>query len=231
MARGETGETEKEKEGERLSQVPITFPCADISLEGVWHFPEGTGPFPVVIVCHPHPLYGGDMSSDVVFAICQALAQQSIATLRFNFRGVGKSGGEFGGGIAEQEDVRAALAFVLSTPNIDQKRIGLAGYSFGASVALPVAIQDGRVKLLALVSPPLADSGWEQLKGYTKPKFFIVGDNDFVIPQQQFWQQVKDIPEPKQYEIISGADHFWAGFEEEVAQKVTQFFVAGFSGD
>jgi alpha/beta superfamily hydrolase len=79
------------------------------------------------------------------------------------------------------------------------------------------------------VSPALLDSGWEQLKGYAKPKFLIVGDNDFVISQREFWQQVKDIPEPKQYQVISGADHFWRGYEEEVAQKVTQFFVAGFS--
>ena len=212
-----------------MNRVHITFPCGDISLEGVWHFPENTEQLPAVIVCHPHPLYGGNMSSNIVFAICQALAQQSIAALRFNFRGVGKSSGTFGEGIAEQEDVKAALALISSTPNIDQKRIGLAGYSFGASVALPVAVQDGRVNLLALVSPALLDSGWEQLKGYTKPKFLIAGDNDFVIPQQQFWQHIKDIPEPKQCQVISGADHFWEGFEEEVAHKVTQFFVAGFS--
>jgi alpha/beta superfamily hydrolase len=212
-----------------LKRVHITFPCANISLEGVWHFPDGIGSFPAVIVCHPHPLYGGNMSSNVVFAICQALAQQSIAALRFNFRGVGKSGGAFGGGIAEQEDVRAALAFVSSTPTIDQERIGLAGYSFGAGVALPVAVQDERVKLLALVSPALLDSSWEQLKGYTKPKFIIMGDSDFVTPPQQFQQQVKEISEPKQCQIIPGADHFWGGFEEEVAQKITQFFAAGFS--
>lgn len=211
-----------------MSRVHITFPHADISLEGVWHFPEGTGPFPAVIVCHPHPLYGGNMSNNIVFAICQALAQESIAALRFNFRGVGKSGGAFGGGIAEQEDVKAALAFVLSTPNIDQKRIGLAGYSFGTSVIVPIAVQDERVKLLALVSPALSDAGWEQLKGYNKPKFLIAGDSDFVIPEPQFRQQARDIPEPKQFEIIAGADHFWAGFEGEVAQRVTRFFADGF---
>ena len=210
-----------------MKRVHITFPVADISLEGVWHFPEGTGPFPAVIVCHPHPLYGGNMSNNVVFAICQALAQQSIAALRFNFRGVGKSGGVFGGGIAEQEDVKAALAFVSSTPTIDQKRIGLAGYSFGASVALPVAVQDIRVNLLALVSPALLDSGWEQLKGYTRPIFIIIGENDSVIPERQLRQLVKDIPEPKQYQVIAGTDHFWAGFEEEVAQRVTGFFADG----
>ena len=212
-----------------MKRVHISFPCGDISLEGVWHFPEGSGPFPAVIVCHPHPLYGGSMSSNVVFAICQALAQQSIAALRFNFRGVGRSGGEFGGGIAEQEDVRAALAFALATPNIDHKRIGLAGYSFGASVALPVAVEDEHIKLLALVSPALLDSGREQLKGYTKPKFIITGENDSVIPERQLQQLVEDIPEPKQCQIIAGADHFWVGFEEEVAQRVSQFFADGLS--
>lgn len=168
------------------------------------------------------------MSNNIVLAICQELAQQSITAFRFNFRGVGKSGGKYGEGIAEQEDVKAALAFVSSTPDIDQKRIGLVGYSFGASVALPVALYDERVNLLALVSPALSDTGWEQLKEYTKPKFLISGNCDYVIPPQQFQQYIKDIPEPKQYQLISGADHFWRGYEAEVGQKVTQFFVTGF---
>lgn len=213
-----------------MSRLHITIPCADILLEGVWHFPEEAGTFPAVIVCHPHPLYGGSMSSNVVFAICQALAQKSIAALRFNFRGVGKSGGKYGEGITEQEDVKAALAFALSTPNIDPKRIGLAGYSFGTMVAIPVAVQDERVKLLALVSPALSDSGWAQLKTYNKPKLLIAGDNDFVIPQEQFWQKVKDIPEPKQCQVVAGADHFWTDFEKEVAQRVAEFFAGGFTG-
>ena len=213
----------------RLSQVHVTFPCRDISLEGVWHLPQSSPPFPVVVVCHPHPLYGGNMSNNVVLAICQALAQKSIAALRFNFRGVGKSGGIFGDGIAEQEDLEAALTFVSSTPNTDQTRIGLAGYSFGASVVLPVAIQDRRVSLMALISPALSDFGWEQLKTYSKPKLLIVGDNDFVIPLQRFRKHTQDISEPTQCQVISGADHFWWGFEDDVAHKVTQFFLTGFS--
>jgi alpha/beta superfamily hydrolase len=212
-----------------LKRVPVTFPCGDILLEGIWHLPQATSSSPAVIVCHPHPLYGGNMSNNVVFAICQALAQRSIAAFRFNFRGVGRSEGAFGGGITEQEDVKAALSFVSTTPDIDPKRIGLAGYSFGASVALLVALQDERVNLLALVSPALSDSGWEQLKGYAKPKLLISGNYDFVIPRPQFEQYTKDIPEPKQCQVISGADHFWQGYEEEVAQNVAKFFVASFS--
>ena len=212
-----------------MNSTHTTFSCGDITLEGEFHLPQGNGPFPSIVVCHPHPLNGGDMLNNVVIAICQALSRHSMAAFRFNFRGVGNSGGTFGGGIAEQEDVKAALAFILSTPDIDAKRIGLAGYSFGASVALPVALQDERVDLLAVVSPALSDSGWEQLEEYHKSKFLIVGDADFVIPLERFQQHIQNIADPKQYHVVSGADHFWWGYEEEVAQKVTQFFVAGFN--
>ena len=112
-----------------MSKAHTVFPCGDISLEGEWHLPSATGPFPVVVVCHPHPLYGGNMSNNVVMAICQALPRQSIAAFRFNFRGVGESGGTFGGGIAEQDDIKAALTLVSSAPEIDPERIGKAQHT------------------------------------------------------------------------------------------------------
>ncbi|MDD5039055.1 MAG: alpha/beta hydrolase, partial [Dehalococcoidales bacterium] len=224
------GNGEGERQGrEGLRSIYPEFPCGEITLEGEWHLPQGEGPFPCVIVCHPHPLYGGNMSNNVVVAICQALPQKSIAAFRFNFRGVGNSGGSFGRGIREQEDVKAALDFTMSSPEIDTKRIGLAGYSFGASVALPVALQDERISLLALVSPALSDAGWEQLKGYSKSKFLMVGDIDFIISLERFKQCIGDVPDSKQYQVVSGADHFWWGYEQEVAQKVTQYFAVGFN--
>jgi len=212
-----------------LKRVHISFPSGELKLEGVWHLPEGDGPFPAVIVCHPHPLYGGNMSSNIVFGICQTLALKNIAALRFNFRGAGKSQGEFGGGQLEQEDVKAALAFVLSADNIDHERIGLAGYSFGGGVAAAVAVTDERVKMLALVSPALVYGG-ESLKGYKKPKFIIIGENDNMVAPEGVREAVEAMPEPKQLEVIPGADHFWAGFEEEVAEKVCRFFRKGLYG-
>ena len=212
-----------------MNSIHTAFSCGDIILEGELYPPQGNGPFPGVVVCHPHPLYGGNMLNNVFVAICEALPRSSIAAFCFNFRGVGNSGGAFGGGIAEQEDVKAALAFILSTTDIDTKRIGLVGYSFGASVVLPVALQDEQVRLLAMVSPALSDSGWEQLKRYTNPKLLMVGDADFVIPLERFQQHIRDIADPRQYQVVSGADHSWWGHEEEVAQKVTQFFTAGFN--
>ncbi|MFC2020256.1 alpha/beta hydrolase [Chloroflexota bacterium] len=212
-----------------MNYIPARFPCGDITLEGEWLLPEGEDPFPSVIVCHPHPLYGGDMKNNVVAAICAALSHQSVAAFRFNFRGVGGSEGSFGEGIAEQEDVKAALDFILSSPDTDSEKIGLAGYSFGATVALAVALQDERVSLMALVSAPLSNANWVKLKGYGKPKLLITGDADLLIPLRHLQQHIKDIPHPEQYQIVSGADHFLWGYEEEVAKRVSRFFTAGFS--
>jgi alpha/beta superfamily hydrolase len=168
------------------------------------------------------------MSSNVVFGICEALAQQQVAALRFNFRGVRGSGGTHGDGIKEQEDVRSALAMVSSEARVGPEKIGLAGYSFGAGVALPVAVQDNTVKVLALVSPPIDESGWEQIKAYSKPLFIISGEYDFLISPEQVRQHVGDNDGLKKYVAISGADHFWEGYEAEVAQNVAEFFVNGF---
>ena len=212
-----------------MKRTKVTFPCGDIQLEGAWHFPEISSPIPAVVVCHPHPLYGGSMTNNVVWAICQALAERSIAAFRFNFRGVGNSEGSFGDGIAEQEDISAALSLVTTTPDIDPDKIGLAGYSFGAGVAAPVAINDNRVKLLALVSPALSDPDWEQLKSCKAPKFLISGEYDFVVPPAQFQKHLEDMADPVEGELMPGVDHFWAGHEDEMAQKVTRFFVNGFN--
>jgi len=212
-----------------LKSIPARFPCGDITLEGEWLLPDGEGPFPGVIVCHPYPPGGGNMLNNVVVAIWQALPRYSIAAFRFNFRGVGESGGSFGEGIAEREDVEAALDFAESTTGIDTERIGLAGYSFGGVVALPVALGDKRVSMLAIVSSPISDSNLEQLTGYGKPFLYVIGDADQMLPLEQVEQQIKDFLNPEQYQVISGADHFLGGYEEEVAQIVSRFFADGFN--
>jgi len=100
------------------------------------------------------------------------------------------------------------------------------GYSFGGGIAATVAVQNERIKLLALVSPALLDGG-EGLKGYLKPKFIIIGEDDDMIAPEGLRELFREMPEPKQFEVIPGADHFWAGFEEEVAQRVSRFFTEG----
>jgi len=202
----------------------VSFPHEDLTLEGVVALPEGTGPFPAVVVCHPHPLYGGNMDNNVVVPVCEALVEAAVASLRFNFRGVGASQGRFAQGIGEQEDVKAALTFLSSAEHIDPGSIGLCGYSFGASVVMPVAGGDPRVQAMALVSPLI--TLYTSLKWFTKPKLLICGSNDEVVTLAELQRFVDELPEPKDSEIIFGADHSWFGSEHKLAPKVASFFAA-----
>lgn len=214
-----------------MNSIQVRFPCGDINLEGEWLVPDGKGPFPCVVVCHPSPPNGGDMFNNVVAAVCQALTLQSITAFRFNFRGVGNSEGSYGEGIAEREDVKAALDFALSSADVDSEKVGLAGYSFGGMVALNVAPQDKRVNHLAVIASPVPGANWEQFKAYDKPKLYIIGDADQMCPLEIFRQQLKDIPHPEQYQLMLGADHFFHDYEEEVGRIVSRFFADGFNED
>ena len=203
----------------------VTFASSELLLEGMLGTPPGARPFPAVIVCHPHPLYGGTMENNVVCAITERLTQESFVSFRFNFRGVGGSQGEFDQGIGEQADVGAAISFVGNLEYVDQQRIGLAGYSAGAGFALPVGSDDARIKALVAISPPLDTFDFEFLKNCPKPKFLISGDDDDLISAQEFLEFCGSLPEPKECETIAAADHFWCGYEYQLAAEVIAFLV------
>jgi alpha/beta superfamily hydrolase len=207
-----------------MKRIRVSFSSGRLVLEGILAIPEGAGPFPAVIVCHPHPLYGGSMDNNVVNSLSETLTQASLASLKFNFRGVGGSQGEFGQGIGEQEDVEAAISFVSTVKEVDSKRIGLAGYSAGAGFALPVGFNDDRIRALAAVSPPIPMFDFDFLKSCPKPKLLISGSRDNLISINQFLEFCQNLPEPKECESIEGADHFWWGYESRLAAKVAAFF-------
>ena len=202
----------------------IRFQSGELSLEGVLSIPEGVGPFPAVIICHPHPLYGGSMENNVVNSLVEALTQSAFVSLKFNFRGVGGSQGRFSQGAGEQDDVQSAISFISTIAEADAARIGLAGYSAGAGFALPVGFKNNQVKALAAISPPLSLFDFEFLKDCLKPKVLILGNKDDFTSTSQFLQFCQHLPEPKDCEITEGADHFWWGYESHLSSKVTTFF-------
>ena len=110
----------------------ITFASGDVTCEGIFTGSTADGQVPGIVICHPHPLRGGDMLNNVVRALAEAFAERGFAVLRFNFRGVGSSTGQYAEGIGEQEDAKAALSWLIAQPGIDVDRLFLAGYSFGA---------------------------------------------------------------------------------------------------
>jgi len=206
-----------------MKKSRISFSSDELVLEGILAIPEGVGPFPAVIVCHPHPLYGGSMDNNVVNSLSETLTQASLLSFKFNFRGVGGSQGEFDQGIGERKDVEAAISFISTVKEVDSERIGLAGYSAGAGFALPVGFNDNRIKALAAISPPLPMFDFDFLKDCPKPKLFISGSRDELIPINQFLEFCQNLPEPKECESIEGADHFWRTYESILAAKVTAF--------
>ena len=202
----------------------ITFACGELKLEGIYYGIDAKDPVPAVVVCHPHPLHGGSMHNNVTYAIADALVQSGISALLFNFRGVGRSQGSYGGGIAEQEDVMAALDWLGMGKGVDGERLGLAGHSFGAGVAFPIGCRDARVKVVALVSPYFESSLLSLLKSCLKPKLILGGSQDDMVPAQDVEKYGREAAEPKKCEITKGPDHFWGGYERPMAEKVAAFF-------
>ena len=126
----------------------ITIECQKIRLEARLNRNASQK---AVIICHPHPLYGGDMDNPVVMTIARAFFEKGFTTLRFNFRGTGKSTGGFENGKGEQEDIRAAMEYMADQEFLD---ITLAGYSFGARMNAALVSQGCRIKDHIMVSPP-----------------------------------------------------------------------------
>ena len=184
--------------------------------------PDTHGQTPGVVICHPHPLRGGDMTNNVVMALAEAFAEVGFTVLRFNFRGVGRSTGHYAEGVGEQEDAKAAMAWLSAQPGIDADRLFLAGYSFGARVTLAVASTDSRVCGFVVVAPPTLRGDWPSLESAHGPKIFCCGERDPVAPPEMLTGMIKGLPEPKRLVVCPDADHFFVGQERTLAQHAVK---------
>lgn len=160
-----------------------------------------------LVICHPHPLYGGDMDNPVVIRVAEVAQSLGVATLRFNFRGVGSSSGKHGGGEAEQEDVKAALG-TLAGRLPSGSSVGLAGYSFGAWVAARVATAVD-LPALALVAPPLGMYDLDFLARVPSPTLLVAGTKDQYCPVETLRRQGQRLG--ASVEVIEDAEHFFFG--------------------
>lgn len=192
------------------------------SLEALLHLPEGAPPFPGVVICHPHPQYGGDMYNNVVGALVKAVTGVGAAVLRFNFRGVGASEGDFDNGAGETQDVLAALGALRSQPEVNADRVALAGYSFGAMVMLRAA--SDRDDLTAVVSVANPTQRGPKVEIHMRaPTLFVVGDRDPYCDGQLLLEYRDQIGDDVTVEIVPGVDHFWVGSDDRLINIVQQF--------
>lgn len=183
-----------------------------ILLEGLIH--EGQTGHGVVIT-HPHPLYGGDMYNNVVAILQNAFQETGFSTLRFNFRGVGASCGAYDNGDGEQQDVNAALEAMRDRGT---SLVHLAGYSFGAWVNARAAFEAGAVcARMIMIAPPAAMLDFAPALNLPALTLVITGNRDAFAPPEMLKKQVPLWNPAARLEVISGADHFFYGFERTLA--------------
>jgi alpha/beta superfamily hydrolase len=186
-------------------------------LECLIESPKGN-PRAAVVFAHPLPTEGGTMHTKVVFQGAKALARIGCVVLRFNFRGVGLSAGEWDKGVGELTDFRSAVDFVaVRYPHLE---IWAAGFSFGSYVAMTAGADDDRVCALIGIAPPVDRYEFATVKQSVKPKFIVHGEEDELISLKLVRQFYASLHEPKEFVQIDRANHLFDGQASEVGDAL-----------
>jgi uncharacterized protein len=208
----------------RTERVSFYADCLEhIRLEGLLEMPEGRERPPACILCHPHPIGGGSMHVPLLETMAHALVSRGRACLRFNFRGVGRSSGVSTGGLCEVEDVEGAFRFLREREDLDTDDLPLAGWSFGAWVALRWAVKGGPSRRIALVSPPMVGFDFFHFLDADEAAFpadtlIVSGERDQFNDLEKLRQLSSRLG--AELRLLEGADHFLFGRESEVAEII-----------
>ena len=183
------------------------------ALQYAFHMPHEALPTALALICHPHPQFGGTMDNKVVQTLAKAFAELGFATMRFNFRGVGESAGQFDDGIGETEDAAAALAFARAQVGGDLPLIA-AGFSFGCFVQTRLLPRSQPAQLV-LVGPAVSRFQIPAVPAYT---VVIHGEEDDVVPLADVmnWARPQGLP----VTVFPGAGHFFHGRLTELKSVV-----------
>ncbi len=192
-----------------LAENRITFKSGNLTIEGLFSLEAGRSG---AVLAHPHPMMGGNMRDHVLMSMVLAFQEKGYSTLRFNFRGIGRSEGSFDGIRGEQDDARAAVSFIRS---MGKDLVVLAGYSFGAWVCSKIAKVEDPASI-ALVSPPLTEMKFDfrAIKG--KSGLIIFGDLDHFCPPTLAKKAAKE--SGFDMSVIAGADHFYFGHTQSLTE-------------
>lgn len=205
-----------------MPEIPVRIPVEDgrISLEGM--FREGANGRNAVI-CHPHPHYGGDMDNNVVTAAQSVFASHGWGTLRYNFRGVGASGGRPGQGEKEAADLVEVCSYLHE---LHPAALDLAGYSYGTWTVLKAVSLGLSPESLCLFSPPLDFMSFNGLGLPPRPVLITIGSQDGFCSVESLrgWLATQpDARERVRLEVILNCDHFYWDFTRELSAKIESF--------
>ena len=174
------------------------------------------------VVAHPHPPSGGTMHTKVVYHAAKAFSSFGLPVLRFNFRSVGLSEGQYDNGYGEVDDVRAAVDWLVENYRLP---VIFAGFSFGSNIGLRACCGDARVRGLVGLGLPVRAAGRDYSYDFlpacaSVPKLFISGDHDEFSPRGVLESVLVSAAEPKRIVWVAGADHFFAGTDQSPESKL-----------
>lgn len=196
----------------------IFFSGPEGRIEGRYHHNETKGA-PIVIVLHPHPLYGGTMNNKITYNLYQGFVRAGFSTLRFNFRGVGKSQGKFDDGIGELADAATALDWIQQQ-NMDASTCWISGFSFGAWISMQLLMRRPEIDGFISVSPPanLYDFGF--LSPCPAAGLLTMGNKDEIVTEEAVSKLATKLAGQKganiEYKVINGADHYYRNNLDEL---------------
>ncbi len=203
-----------------MPEVIINGPAGRI--EARYHH-EPAPDSPVAIILHPHPQFGGTMNNQIVYHLYYSFVRRKFSTLRFNFRGVGRSQGLFDNGAGELSDAAAALDWA-QTYNPDARFCWIAGVSFGAWIAMQLLMRRPEIKGFISVAPPANLYDFSFLAPCPSSGLIVNGDNDRVVPADSVAELVAKLKTQKgikiEHKVVPGANHFFEGKQEELMEVV-----------
>lgn len=205
---------------------PCTFEGPAGLVEGLLDRPAKV-PAAVAVVCHPHPLQGGTMNNKVAYILARAFNDLGALSLRFNFRGVGRSAGAFDYGAGETDDALAALDWIASRhPGLP---LWLGGFSFGAYVAL-CAQSERPITRLVTVAPAVERFERSSIREPTCLWLLVQGDADEVVAPRVVLEWARSLARAPRIAVLAGAGHFFHGRLNELREAVAQGFLAAPGG-
>ena len=172
------------------------------------------------IICHPHPQHGGTMHNKVAHTLARAFLRLGFVALRFNFRGTEGSEGQFDDGIGELDDARAALAWMAQQH--PDRPLWLAGFSFGAAIAVRAAVT-AEIGGLISVAPAIVRFAGTLDRQPDCPWLVIQGDEDELVDVDEMIEWFNGLEPGPELLIMPGAEHFFHGRLSELREAVMEF--------
>ncbi len=181
---------------------------------------------PIVLLLHPHPLHGGTMNNKVVYTMFKTFVANGFAALRFNFRGVGKSQGKYAEGEGELTDAAYALDW-LQLHNESTKNVWIAGFSFGAWVAMQLLMRRPEIERFVCVAPPVNMFDFSFLAPCPTSGIVLQGNKDTVVPHEEVDEMMERLEKHRgtqvKYQKYPGADHFFKDKEDTLITAINGY--------